>query len=129
MQVNFAKQNTDTLTLVTELPGLPSNYSPANKPISIQVAGMRVDATLDGKGTYHDATHYIQVKSMHGNVVVELKVKKANIKSTLAVAANANLGEVLKGIGMQVSVGPDTYIGSVDLVYVSVKQGKATLKK
>jgi len=128
ISANFAKVNDDTLTMITQIV-LPAGFSYANQPVTIQVAGLRVDGTVNAKGTFQDATHFIQLKELGGYTLVELKIKKSNIKAPLAIAANASIGQTLNGVGVLASVGNYTFIGNVDLVFSAVINGKATLKK
>jgi chitodextrinase len=128
ISANFAKANGDSLTMITQIV-LPNGYKYANQPVTVQVGGLRVDGTLNAKGTYQDATHFIQLKQLNGYTLVELKIKNANIKASLGVAANANIAQVLTGVGVLTSVGGNTFIGNVDLVFSAVINGRATLKK
>ena len=97
--------------------------------VEIARDGETVTGTVNGRGTFKDATHFIQLKHLGGYTLVELKIIKSNLKAQLAIGANAKLGQTIKGVGLLTSVGANAFIGNVDLTYVQAENGKATLKK
>ena len=123
--LDLIKPNNDSLTLVAAVT-LPSNFKPAGRLLTIDIANFSVNARLDNKGNAIGlpGNQKMVLRVNGANSILTLKVTKSNLRPLLApnvprTTVTATLPKQLFVIAFDLDqVGnSDTFGGALDLYY------------